>query len=448
MRHVPNIEWIARFRRWYLGPDDDFFKSPRARREHVFMHTLYVIAPVTALSGILNIPLGQWYFMGARLSLLAVIVAAYLMNRAGHLRAAINLVFWGATLIVGVVAYLIPSSSAAAKATAELFAASIATGSVIVIGLYAERRYQVDVMFAMALAVDTIAYIQAGDAGMQLLRVSVAVLMILILCYAIARFEMRLSQLAENQLEARRVLNRQLEEIHVAESLALARQERQIEESNHDIRNPLTVALNTLKLLRDTELTGKQRWYLETLEQSHATILSITDGRGRPNADTGVRRIQMSTFLDHVAMQYRPAASAQGTSIEAHIPPDLSAVAAPLTDLTRIVGNLLHNAVKYTVNGKIDLFASARSPATDTGRETLHIVVADTGQGMSPARLAEVREGHYGPDERHATSRGIGLRSSRELLKAHRGFLEIDSREGAGTRVKIVIELPPEPDET
>ncbi len=440
MRHDPNAAWTTRFRRWYLGANDDFFESPRARRERVFMHSLYVVAPIIVLTGLFNILLGEWYFSGARLSLFAVILAAYLLNRARRLQAATNLVFWGVTVIMGVVSYLVPASSSASKATAGLFAASLATGSVIIMGLYAKRRYQVDVMFAVALVVNLLAYSQVGDTRAQLVRVAVPVFLILLLCYAIARFEMHLSLLAENQLSARRVLNDQLEEIHVTESLALARQERQFEESNHDIRNPLTVALNTLRLLRATELTDEQRWYLDTLEQSHSTILSIAEGRaksgtGKAAVDTGMRRIQLATFLEQVVMQYSSAASAKGTSIETHVPQEIAPVTAPLTDLTRVLGNLLHNAIKYTAGGKIDVFASVSSSG-------LTITVKDSGQGMSAARLADVRSGTYGPDESHVSSRGIGLRSARELLRTHGGFLEIDSREGAGTTVKVSIELP------
>jgi len=408
------------------------------------MHSVYIVSPLPVIFGVVSLALGQWYLMGARFGVFLLIVIVYLLNRGGHARIATNAIFWGGILVFGAASSLVPEASTAAKTMGEIFVASTATGALILMGLYAERRYQVDVMFLVALGVSVFSYIRAGDISSKTIELSIAVFVILTLCYIVARFEMHLSRVAENQLKARRMLNHQLEEIHVADSLALAKMLQQFEEVNHDLRNPLTVAVNTMNALRSSELSEEQSEQLVLLQKSVSTVLSIAEkSLQRDYASAGPREpiqwVQLSTVLEQVAGQYRQIAEANGTVIETYVGSDLPSIGVPLTDLTRIMNNLVHNAIKYTSHGRVEVFAFLKNPPGQGGESMLLITVKDSGRGMTPSRLIEVRNGTNGPDEGESSSRGIGLRSCRDLLKALGGQIQIESGEGTGTSVAVAI---------
>jgi len=442
MDEAQRPDFIDRLRRWYVNAETNFFESPRAQRERIFMHSLYVFGPIAVVLGIINAILGQWYLMIARFGLFAIIIVVYFLNRAGFTRAAVNTVFWLSTIVFGIISYLGNSDSYAVTAVASVFVASVAAGSILLVGLYAERRYQINIMFLISVLVSALVYFGAGDITARSLQLTLSVFWILVLFYIIARFEMHLSHLAENQLEARRMLNEQLEEIHVAESIALARTQQKFDEVNHDIRTPLTVAMNTLKALRGSPLSDAQKEYVDMLQRSYATILSIAEDRlspdtTTPEAGSATLTVQVASFLDQISRQHRPFASANGTSIEIHVAADLPSIGIPLTDLTRIMNNLLHNAIKYTSNGTIEIFATLRQTSADTS--SLKITVKDSGEGMVPSRLSEVRNGINGPDKAQSTSRGIGLRSARSLLQVVGGSMQIDSEPDSGTTVEISL---------
>jgi len=444
MADAERPDLIERLRHWYVDAETDFFESPRAQRGRVFMHSLYLFGPIAILLATINAVLGQWYLMAARICLLAIIIVVYFLNRAGLSRPAVNTVFWTSTIAFGIISYVSNSDSNDVSAMASVFVASVAAGSILLVGLYAERRYQINVMFLISVLVSALVYFRAGDITARSLQLTLSVIWLLVLFYIIARFEMHLSHLAENQLEARRMLNEQLEEIHVAESIALAKTQQKFDEVNHDIRTPLTVAMNTLKALRASPLSESQSEYVDMLQQSYTTILGIaeerlTGGRRAQEADSRILTVQVTAFLDQVSRQYRSFASANGTSIEIHVARDLPAVGIPLTDLTRILNNLLHNAIKYTSNGKIDIFATLQE--TTDHASALQITVNDSGEGMDRLRLSEVRNGINGPDGAQNTSRGIGLRSARSLLESLGGSMHIESELHSGTTVEILIPL-------
>ncbi len=408
------------------------------------MHAVYFFSPITIISGVVSLVLGQWYLMGARFAIFVLIAIVYLLNRSGRPRIATNAIFWGGILIFGVASSLVPASSIAVKTMGEIFVASTATGALILVGLYAERRYQINVMFLVSLFVSVFSYIRAGAITVQSIELSISVFVILTLCYIVARFEMHLSIVAENQLKARRMLNHQLEEIHVAESLALAKLLQQFEEANHDIRTPLTVVVNTMNALRSGELTDEQREHLDMLRKSFSMVLSITENRlsgdyAGKKTEAPVQWVQLSRVLEQVGAQYREIAAANDTAIDTYVGSDFPAMGVPLTDLTRIMNNLLHNAIKYAAHGRVEVFAFLKSATEEEGESMLHIMVKDSGRGMTPERLIEVRNGTNGPDEAVASSRGIGLRSCRDLLKGIGGWMQIESSEGVGTSVEIAI---------
>ena len=115
------------------------------------------------------------------------------------------------------------------------------------------------------------------------------------------------------------------------------------------------------------------------------------------------------------------------------VPPGLS-VAGDLDHLTRLVLNLLDNALKFTpAGGRVTL----RAERTD--RE-VRVAVRDTGPGIAAEHLPHLFDRFYRAEQarsRAAGGAGLGLAIAHELARLHGGALEIASEAGRGTTVTV-----------
>lgn len=96
---------------------------------------------------------------------------------------------------------------------------------------------------------------------------------------------------------------------------------------------------------------------------------------------------------------------------------------------SRIVVNLVSNAVKYTETGGVTVHLSA----TQTG---VRLEVTDTGVGISDAERAAVFERFHraeGARGRDSRGLGVGLSLVEDLVRAHFGTVNVRSRLGEGS---------------
>lgn len=106
--------------------------------------------------------------------------------------------------------------------------------------------------------------------------------------------------------------------------------------------------------------------------------------------------------------------------------------------LRHVFANLLSNAIKYSPAGsEIDFSAQRDGPAAV-------FRIADRGVGIPEADRARLFTAFQrGTNVRHLPGTGLGLTVIRHCLDLHHGRIEIESREGEGTRVEVRIPLFP-----
>jgi two-component system sensor histidine kinase YesM len=101
---------------------------------------------------------------------------------------------------------------------------------------------------------------------------------------------------------------------------------------------------------------------------------------------------------------------------------------------TLVENAVFHGFVPLEMNGQINIILTKTSG-------TLEIVVSDNGMGMSQERLEEIRRAM----NEDGQGVGIGLKHLVESVKLYYGpnsYINIFSREGAGTTFLIVLQLP------
>lgn len=239
--------------------------------------------------------------------------------------------------------------------------------------------------------------------------------------------------LALANAELREALNR----AH-AEQQAGAFREEMLAAVSHDMQTPLSVLLGSLAALQSSPSPpaaerarlyngmARQAAHLRRLVQQALDFSRLEAGhkielRLRP---TDVRAV-LGRITPNVSSRW---------PLDVDIPDDLPEALVDPDRLEQVLANLLSNATKFSeVGSPISVTARARDDAVE-------IVIADRGQGMSPADLANAFEKfHRGRGASGQPGTGLGLYMSRALLDAMGGQIVATSRLGEGSRFTVVL---------
>ncbi|MFW6085913.1 MAG: response regulator, partial [Myxococcota bacterium] len=106
--------------------------------------------------------------------------------------------------------------------------------------------------------------------------------------------------------------------------------------------------------------------------------------------------------------------------------------------MTQVLVNLLVNATHSIREGDVD--RNRITVRTARVEDAVHLVVEDTGCGISPGDQSRIFEPFFTTKEREEGT-GLGLSLSAEIVRQHRGQIRVDSQPGEGTRFTIVLPL-------
>ena len=213
----------------------------------------------------------------------------------------------------------------------------------------------------------------------------------------------------------------------------------------HELRNPLAPIRNAAQVLRLLGMAGvDQLWALGVIERQaqHLTRLvddlldvsRITQGK----IALRLEPVDVATVVQRALEACRSTIEERGQRLHTKLPAAPLRVSGDLTRLVQVVGNLLHNASKYTPErGNIWLEASA-----DAGRAVVR--VRDDGIGLPEELLPHVFDLFTQADrslDRSQGGLGIGLTLVRRLVELHGGEVEARS-DGAGRGSEFAVALP------
>jgi two-component system phosphate regulon sensor histidine kinase PhoR len=238
-----------------------------------------------------------------------------------------------------------------------------------------------------------------------------------------------------------------LEDIAELERLGRARRDM-VANISHHLRTPIAA----IRLLADTLLREKtlhaapirtmleqivaQTEVLQQLAQELLDLASIESGR----VEMILTRTSPRRLAAAVIDQLRAQAERKHIEIENAIPAKLVAL-ADADQIKRVLGNLIHNAIKFTPEqGQISLSARADG-------EWAVISVADTGPGIPLPERERIFERFYrGDRSRSSGGTGLGLAIAKHIVLAHGGSIGVeDSPDGHGARISFRLPASHEP---
>jgi signal transduction histidine kinase len=248
------------------------------------------------------------------------------------------------------------------------------------------------------------------------------------------------SDAAMAQAEASAVRERQ------AAASAAAAKTDMITRMNDELRTPMLALIGAAEHLRRAATTPDARAHIATLAQAGEVLklvlsdLSDLDRLENDDVCIDPKPTDARALLRGVAAAFAPAAHDKHLEMFADIAPDAPAlVEIDAHRVRQILFNLFANAVRYTTHGGVRARLSVKA-ARGEGRVELAFSVADTGGGMSRARIASV----LGRTRISADGDGpgLGLAISSRLARLMGGRLQAKSELGQGSVFCLVIEAP------
>jgi CheY-like chemotaxis protein len=108
---------------------------------------------------------------------------------------------------------------------------------------------------------------------------------------------------------------------------------------------------------------------------------------------------------------------------------------------SRVLMNLVSNAIKFTVRGNVTVMLSGPLMNDMNDLCSFNVVVQDTGRGMDTNDVKYARKAHVHCSEREGGGTGLGLSICDSIINAMGGEMEIDSQTGIGTRITFSVTM-------
>jgi PAS domain S-box-containing protein len=213
---------------------------------------------------------------------------------------------------------------------------------------------------------------------------------------------------------------------------------------SHELRTPLNAIIGFAEIIESEAFgVGDRRYpdYASDIRQSGQHLLGILkdilDFSRVDSKQVTLRQseIALPALIDECLNMVRLNAGESGVALTADLPDALPRLFADAVKVKQVLLNLLSNAVKFTPEG-----GSVTVGASHRPDQELVLWVQDTGIGMRPddiplalSPFGQVADAFV----RHHDGVGLGLPLARHLTELHQGRLEIESRPGHGTTVRI-----------
>ena len=214
--------------------------------------------------------------------------------------------------------------------------------------------------------------------------------------------------------------------------------------ASHDLRTPLTSIRVRVEALNDgfvEDAVSQQRYYRDILNDVMALNNLIDDLLELAQLEAGGIQLEMTLLslrdlLSDSQDRFHLQAEKRNITMQVEVGKEVDPVRLNATKISRVLDNLLSNALRHTPEGG-EIFTSVKR----SGQE-VQLVVEDSGPGFDENDIPRLFEQFYRGEQarsRATGGAGLGLAIAKGIVEAHNGRIWAENGSNGGARVGFVI---------
>jgi signal transduction histidine kinase len=237
---------------------------------------------------------------------------------------------------------------------------------------------------------------------------------------------------------------------------------------SHDMKNPLTAVIGSIDIIREGclgQINDEQEEYLQSAIDSCNEVVAMIDNLlDIRKFEAG--KIQMAIhpynaheLISRIAGQFARPAQHDGIEYAVEAEPGAAEIAVDKNAFTRVLGNLLGNALKFTPEGEKIIVSSRCISGSDpqslkipayaplphgfpANSHFVRLTVRDTGDGIPADELDRIFDRYTQSNQRSEREKGgagLGLTYCKLAIESFRGMIWAESKDGEGSEFVILL---------
>lgn len=252
---------------------------------------------------------------------------------------------------------------------------------------------------------------------------------------------LRIRQQEKQQIQLERIERSKIEEINKTKIDFFTN-------ISHELKTPLTLIISPLQrsISRDLLSESLKETMDVVLRNAHRMSRIVDELMTFSKIEIGreklvLRKGNVLEFVSNISNTFNLLAREKNINFTSVIEDNGEEVWFSITNIEKIVYNLLSNSFKFTSGGG-SITIQARLIENSDSKIFLNIVVSDTGEGIHKQYLDRIFENYFQADTNsNIRGSGIGLSLTKRLINLHKGTIEVDSVVGKGSKFEVMIDV-------